>query len=237
MRTMYYNSADTSPTSPDPQNMETMIGGDPFYDRFPWFRLIGRSFVYLSSLLYNIPLIHKVAIVSEKGIVKGWLSVALQAILTEDDLSASDEVKSAPSRQSGWAKIAFDDDTYFEHKLKDYEKNSSQNASSIYQTQSMTLDNFRFIDGQLVNNSQTKPNKTLFTNNNGDSSSSSSTSSPLKESNSFTREALNSRLAKIDQTKLESHLKLGSQIKFRIIIVDIAGISSEYSDIFCQFNF
>lgn len=82
MRTMYYNSADTSPTSPEPHNIETMIGGDPFYDRFPWFRLIGRSFVYLSSLLYNIPLIHKVAIVSEKGVVKGWLSVALQAILT-----------------------------------------------------------------------------------------------------------------------------------------------------------
>ena len=80
MRTMYYNSADTSPTSPEPHNMENMLGGDPFYDRFPWFRLIGRSFVFLSNLLHNAPLIHKVAIVSEKGVVKGWLSVALQAI-------------------------------------------------------------------------------------------------------------------------------------------------------------
>ena len=89
MRTMYYNSAaDSSPNSnnlltPDPNNsMETMLGGDPFYDRFPWFRLIGRSFIYLSNLLYNVPLIHKVAIVNEKGIVKGWLSVALQAIVS-----------------------------------------------------------------------------------------------------------------------------------------------------------
>ena len=81
MRTMYQNSADASPSSPEPNNMENMLGGDPFYDRFPWFRLIGRSYVYLSNLLHNIPLIHKVAIVSEKGAVKGWLSVALQAIM------------------------------------------------------------------------------------------------------------------------------------------------------------
>lgn len=85
MRNMYHSSADAatcSPTISDSHNMENMIGGDPFYDRFPWFRLIGRSFVYLSNLIYRIPLIHKVAIVSEKGIVKGWLNVALQAIMT-----------------------------------------------------------------------------------------------------------------------------------------------------------
>ena len=93
MRTLYYNSViDSSANSkdstvnlftPDPNNsMETMLGGDPFYDRFPWFRLIGRSFIYLSNLLHNVPLIHKVAIVSDKGIVKGWLSVALQAIVS-----------------------------------------------------------------------------------------------------------------------------------------------------------
>jgi len=80
MRTMYHNSADTSPSSPEPSNVETMLSGDPFYDRFPWFRMIGRSFVYLSSLLHNVVLVQKVAIVSEKGIVKGWLTVALQPI-------------------------------------------------------------------------------------------------------------------------------------------------------------
>jgi hypothetical protein len=93
MRTMYYNSViDITSNSKDPSNnfvtpdpnnsMETMLGGDPFYDRFPWFRIIGRSFIYLSNLLHNVPLIHKVAIVSEKGVVRGWLSVALQAIVS-----------------------------------------------------------------------------------------------------------------------------------------------------------
>jgi hypothetical protein len=88
MRQMYYNSAEASTITSEPNNMENMINGDPFYDRFPWFRLIGRSFVYLSNLLHNVPLIHKVAIVSDKGVVKGWLSVALQAIVTGDFLSS-----------------------------------------------------------------------------------------------------------------------------------------------------
>jgi len=47
MREMYTNAAEASPTSPDrhaeiasPQ--DAVSQGDPFYDRFPWFRPIGR---------------------------------------------------------------------------------------------------------------------------------------------------------------------------------------------------
>lgn len=36
--------------------------------------------MYLSNLLYPVPLVHRVAIVSEKGEVKGFLRVAVQAI-------------------------------------------------------------------------------------------------------------------------------------------------------------
>ena len=50
MREMYSNAADCSPTSPDrssevfvtDQMTTTAIQADPFYDRFPWFRTIGR---------------------------------------------------------------------------------------------------------------------------------------------------------------------------------------------------
>lgn len=79
MREMYQNEAEISPTSPD-FNLEAITGGDPFYDRFPWFRLIGRAFIYLSNLMYPVPLIHKVSIVNEKGDVKGYLRVAIQAV-------------------------------------------------------------------------------------------------------------------------------------------------------------
>lgn len=44
------------------------------------FHFSFRSFVYLSNLLYPVPLVHRVAVVSEKGDVKGFLRVAVQAI-------------------------------------------------------------------------------------------------------------------------------------------------------------
>lgn len=77
---MYHNEAELSPTSPD-YNVESLTGGDPFYDRFPWFRMVGRSFIYLSNLLYPVPLVHKVAIVNERGDVRGYLRVAVQPVL------------------------------------------------------------------------------------------------------------------------------------------------------------
>lgn len=94
--------------------------------------LSGRAFVYLSNLLYPVPLVHRVAIVSEKGEVKGFLRVAVQAIsgrrgtppkmcpshppcpphwLTPIPPPADEEAPDYGSgvRQSGTAKISFDD--------------------------------------------------------------------------------------------------------------------------------
>lgn len=39
-----------------------------------------RAFVYLSNLVYPVPLVHRVAVVSEKGEVKGYLRIAVQAV-------------------------------------------------------------------------------------------------------------------------------------------------------------
>ena len=46
---------------------------------------MGRAVVYLSNLMYPVPLIHRIAIVNEKGDVKGYLRVAVQAILGKTD--------------------------------------------------------------------------------------------------------------------------------------------------------
>ncbi|XP_031637254.1 kinesin-like protein unc-104, partial [Contarinia nasturtii] len=102
MREMYHNEAELSPTSPD-YNVESLTGGDPFYDRFPWFRMVGRSFVYLSNLLYPVPLVHKVAIVNERGDVRGYLRVAVQPVMDEESIDFNNGVKQS-------AKIVFDDD-------------------------------------------------------------------------------------------------------------------------------
>lgn len=45
--------------------------------------IILRAFVYLSNLLYPVPLVHRVAIVTEKGEVRGFLRVGVQAVAGE----------------------------------------------------------------------------------------------------------------------------------------------------------
>ncbi len=56
------------------------MGGDPFYDRQPWFRLVGRSYVYLTNLLLPHSLVHKVAVVGEKGEVKGHVTISVRVM-------------------------------------------------------------------------------------------------------------------------------------------------------------
>ncbi|XP_073844318.1 kinesin family member unc-104 isoform X7 [Musca autumnalis] len=102
MREMYHNEAELSPSSPD-YNVESLTGGDPFYDRFPWFRMVGRSFVYLSNLLYPVPLVHKVAIVNERGDVRGYLRIAVQPVLDEESLDFNNGVKQS-------ARLVFNED-------------------------------------------------------------------------------------------------------------------------------
>lgn len=104
MREMYHNEAELSPTSPD-FSVESLTGGDPFYDRFPWFRLVGRAFVYLGNLLHPVTLVHKVAVVSEKGDVRGYLRVAVQAVAEEDNSEQSGVRQSARIAFEGGERI------------------------------------------------------------------------------------------------------------------------------------
>uniref|UniRef100_A0A3B4FY83 plus-end-directed kinesin ATPase n=1 Tax=Pundamilia nyererei TaxID=303518 RepID=A0A3B4FY83_9CICH len=136
MREMYDRAAEL-PSSAVEDCDHALTGGDPFYDRFPWFRLVGRAFVYLSNLLYPVPLVHRVAIVSEKGEVKGFLRVAVQAI------SADEEAPDYGSgvRQSGTAKISFED--------KQFEKTESCPANVSHSNTSQ--EELRIVEGEGQN--------------------------------------------------------------------------------------
>ena len=114
MREMCRSEAEKSPTQSSPGSTSTgaalnqsadnstISGNDPFYDRFPWFRLVGRAFVLLGSLLYPVPLVHNVPIVNEKGDVRGYLRVAVQAVIDDENGDYSSGVKQS-------ARISFAD--------------------------------------------------------------------------------------------------------------------------------
>ncbi|XP_035801711.2 kinesin-like protein KIF1A isoform X19 [Amphiprion ocellaris] len=210
MREMYDRAADVpNNTTEDCENV--MTGGDPFYDRFPWFRLVGRAFVYLSNLLYPVPLVHRVAIVSEKGEVKGFLRVAVQAI------SADEEAPDYGSgvRQSGTAKISFED--------QQYEKFQSESCSVGLSRTGISQEELRIVEGE-GQNAEMGPSADEV-NNNTSAAGADEQENPLKA-------GLDGAL---DAT-LE-HLRIGNVFTFRVTVLQASSISAEYADIFCQFNF
>ncbi|XP_058389336.1 kinesin-like protein KIF1A isoform X7 [Diceros bicornis minor] len=214
MREMYDRAAEV-PSSVIEDCDNVVTGGDPFYDRFPWFRLVGRAFVYLSNLLYPVPLVHRVAIVSEKGEVKGFLRVAVQAI------SADEEAPDYGSgvRQSGTAKISFDD--------QHFEKFQSESCPVVAMSRSGTSqEELRIVEGQ-GQGADAGPSADEVNNN---TCSAVPTEGLLLDSPE--KAGLDGPLdATLD------HLRLGSTFTFRVTVLQASSISAEYADIFCQFNF
>ncbi|XP_051554487.1 kinesin-like protein KIF1A isoform X6 [Myxocyprinus asiaticus] len=214
MREMYDRAAEV-PSSAIEDCDHMMSGGDPFYDRFPWFRLVGRAFVYLSNLLYPVPLVHRVAIVSEKGEVKGFLRVAVQAI------SADEEAPDYGSgvRQSGTAKISFED--------QQFEKFQTESCTGGMSHANTSQEELRIVEGEGQNSEMGLSADEV--NNNTCTASPDILNSPLKGSLEFPLD--------VTQEKSFQHLKIGSSFTFRVTVLQASSISAEYADIFCQFNF
>ncbi|XP_073810218.1 kinesin-like protein KIF1A isoform X20 [Danio rerio] len=184
---------------------------DPFYDRSPLFSVVGRAFVYLSNLLYPVPLVHRVAIVNEKGEVKGFLRVAVQAI------SADEEAPDYGSgvRQSGTAKISFED--------QQFEKFQSESCHSGLSRAAVSQEELRIVEGE--GQSAEMGLSADEVNNNTCAANPEELDSPVKT-------GLDGMLdGALD------HLRIGEVFTFRVTVLQASSISAEYADIFCQFNF
>ncbi|KAF5898448.1 kinesin-like protein KIF1A isoform X15, partial [Clarias magur] len=207
MRDMYDRAAEV-PSGATEECDSVLTGGDPFYDRFPWFRLVGRAFVYLSNLLYPVPLVHRVAIVSEKGEVKGFLRVAVQAI------SADEEAPDYGSgvRQSGTAKISFED--------QQFEKFQSESCPIGLSSSGLSQEELRIVEGE-GQNAEMMPSADEVNNN-------TCAADPEELDGNIKDGVLDGAL---------DHLKIGELFTFRVTVLQASSISAEYADIFCQFNF
>ncbi|XP_052415378.1 kinesin-like protein KIF1A isoform X7 [Carassius gibelio] len=210
MREMYDRAAEVPGNALEDCD-SVLTGGDPFYDRFPWFRLVGRAFVYLSNLLYPVPLVHRVAIVNEKGEVKGFLRVAVQAI------SADEEAPDYGSgvRQSGTAKISFED--------QQFEKFQSESCPSGLSHAAVSQEELRIVEGEGQNAEMGLSADEV--NNNTCAANPEELASPVKTG-----------LDGILDGALD-HLRIGEVFTFRVTVLQASSISAEYADIFCQFNF
>ncbi|XP_048055629.1 kinesin-like protein KIF1A isoform X10 [Megalobrama amblycephala] len=217
MREMYDRAAEV-PNNALEDCDSVLTGGDPFYDRFPWFRLVGRAFVYLSNLLYPVPLVHRIAVVNEKGEVKGFLRVAVQAISGALVFPPADE--EAPDygsgvRQSGTAKISFED--------QQFEKFQSESCTSGLSRTGVSQEELRIVEGEGQNAEMGLSADEV--NNNTCAANPEELDSPVKTG-----------LDGILDSTLD-HLRIGEVFTFRVTVLQASSISAEYADIFCQFNF
>ncbi|VDK42015.1 unnamed protein product [Gongylonema pulchrum] len=182
MREMYQIEEEYSPGSPGDPMMNALMGMDPFYDRFPWFRMIGRAFVYLNNLVHNVPLLHKVVIVNEKAEVQGHLRVAVEPVI-------DDEIKQCKGVQQS-VKCHF--------RKEDFVK-QAQRADAT-----MESSNERFVEGINTKDDETQQ-----------------------------------VVEKVDEEdeQYPEHMQPDTEYYFRITVIEASGISEQYGDVFCQFNF
>lgn len=200
MREMYKSSSEspTSPTETIREGDEETNSWDPFHDRFPWFRLIGRGYVYIANLLHSLTLIQKIPIINERGDVKGFLRVAVQAVTGTDEDALPDfpgNSVGAGFRQS--AKVSFDADDESLKLLQD-QLEAKCEENNFYPKLLTKYSDLNSVD-QVNNNYQSTMDS--------------------------------------EEILLKNDLKIGSEITFRVIILQIIGIQKEYRDVFCQFNF
>jgi hypothetical protein len=74
----------------------------------------------MTNLLYGLPLVQNVAIVSERGEIKGYLKISIQQIQTSTTQETTNEqikLMKTYRNASGLTKIVFDDETYFQVNL------------------------------------------------------------------------------------------------------------------------
>lgn len=165
--------------------------------------------MYLSNLLYPVPLIHRVAIVSEKGEVRGFLRVAVQAIAADEE--APDY--GSGIRQSGTAKISFDNE-YF---------NQSDSSSVVMTRSGLSLEELRIVEGQGQSSEIITPPEEI---------------NPMSDLDLKSGTLLDGKMVMEGfSEEIGNHLKLGNAFTFRVTVLQASGILPEYADIFCQFNF
>uniref|UniRef100_A0A914Y6N0 PH domain-containing protein n=1 Tax=Panagrolaimus superbus TaxID=310955 RepID=A0A914Y6N0_9BILA len=138
-----YDAASTAESPDEDCSMDVWMGTDPFYDRFPWFRLVGSiisqtydtkkqsiAFVYLSNLLHNVGLVHKVAVVNEKGEVRGYLRVCVEPITGTTPIAQNKGV-----RQS--ARLNFRKEDFLKRKFKNGKKSTNSDGYSSQSEESV----------------------------------------------------------------------------------------------------
>nr|VZI36294.1 unnamed protein product [Spirometra erinaceieuropaei] len=226
---------------------------DPFYDRLPWFQVIGRCYVYLVNLFYGVSQEHELPLIDRNGERTGFIRVLIEPVL---DLKEEGEDKEQGSKggsasvvgkcpsplfspnsegcqRSGQSTLVFKDADYFRQVCSNGRWNDGRLAfgsPSLLPTSVTTPHTVRpERQNTLVetdeSNTPRAQHRRFFP-----ADSTTSDMEPVFEKYRYDAPWL------VDD-ELPVHLRLGSQFRFRVTILEVYGICNAFDDIFCQFFF
>uniref|UniRef100_A0A5S6Q9F7 Kinesin-like protein unc-104 n=1 Tax=Trichuris muris TaxID=70415 RepID=A0A5S6Q9F7_TRIMR len=218
MRELYISQFECTSGCPEVM-MDSFSGTDPFYDRFPWFRLVGRAFVYLTNLLFNVPLVHKVSIVNEKGEVQGYLRIGVQIV--EKDENEKCEIN---KRIKQCARLTF--------REENFSKRQNQKELSEHSISALTLQD-RVVEGNTGENFVSSDTLHLTM---GMAKDALENQAKLLGESSFANKTLLEKVTQMDY-EFPEHMKEGEELTFRVSVLQALKVPVEYIDLFCQFNF
>ncbi|VDK76811.1 unnamed protein product [Dibothriocephalus latus] len=229
---------------------------DPFYDRSPWFRVIGRCYIYLANLFYGVSQEHDIALIDRNGEPAGFIHVLvepLQAVTgagEEKEKGSKEDSKpvvgKCPSplfspnaegcQRSGQSTLVFKDAEYFRQVCSDGRWNDERLAFGSpgpLPTRMQTPLTVMPERGDTLVEEEDDDERNTPRVQHGRFFPADSTTSDTEPV--FDKYQYDAPWLTADD--LPSHLRLGCQFQFRVTILEVHGICNVFDDIFCQFFF
>eukprot|EP00108_Taenia_solium_P012138 TsM_000000800 transcript=TsM_000000800 gene=TsM_000000800 len=201
---------------------------DPFYDKLPWFKPIGRCLVYLTNLYFDMSREQELPLINHNGKHVGFIRV-----LVESRNDSSPPRSPAPSplfgppsqggQRKGHAELHFDDLEYFTSEANG-DSYSSDFAFGRFEPKLMPdpLATVRPIEPDDGKTPKIREGRFF------------PADSTTSESDIVTEEC--SRRPWLNEEYLPEHLRTGETFWWKITILSIRDLPSHYTSVFCQFS-
>ncbi|KAG5442151.1 Kinesin-like protein unc-104, partial [Clonorchis sinensis] len=220
------------PAKESAKHRETEQGteGDPFQIRDTWFRLVGRCFIYLSHLIFGVSLIQRVAIVDEHSRVCGFLKVLIEPMSQKNCDSVShktDAMQEIPITQ-----VSFDVSSYVAWKFSTPEQVLAEELS--FRDEEGDLGDDLVMETPRPHDATEKPAEdNVYTN---QLINQFFPQNALSDDSNYCDSVLRESLFEVDNDYTDL-VCVGAEYMFTVTIIQISGVSPDYTDIFCQYYF
>ncbi|VDO06238.1 unnamed protein product [Rodentolepis nana] len=227
METVESDGQEESAETEDEEEYAATI--DPFYDKIPWFQPIGRCLIYLTNLYFDMSHEVEAPLINPSGEHVGYIRVLIE---TRNDTSPPRSSEPSPffgpasqgGKRQGQTKLHFDDLEYFTVEANG-DVYSDDFAFGKFEPR-RTFDPLATVcptDSPTDMNTPKVREGRFF-----------AADSTTSESDVVTEEC--SRRPWLNEEYLPDHFIIGETYWFKVTILGVRGLPTNYTSVFCQFS-